>query len=238
VNNPSGAKTKAIIYVRVSTDKQGQSGLGAEAQHLRCQQYAASNDVLVVDVITDVESGGDLDRPGLKKALAALENGQANAILISNLDRLTRDTEDGLSLTKKYFGEDSDYLLLSAGENIDPRTADGEFFLTIQLAIARRELRRIRERTKSSLAVKSRQLAKTGEQLGAPTAEQKVPEATQLVLKLHSDGVPERQIAEILNQRGVPTARGGQWRQNIVQNIIKRDKAKKAAEAAVLEQSI
>jgi DNA invertase Pin-like site-specific DNA recombinase len=235
VNNPSGAKTKAIIYVRVSTQKQGDSGLGLEAQRMSCQKFAVSNDIDVVEIITDVESGASADRAGLHNALNALETGRANAILVADITRLTRDSLDGEEMTRKWFSNKTDHLLLSVAEQyIDTRTAKGRRRLRDDLSEAQYERERTSEKTIAGLAVKKTQLAKTGDQLGAPTAEQKVPESTKLLLELHKQGVPERQIADILNQRGIPTARGGQWRQNSVQNVIKRDRdrAKKAVEVA------
>jgi DNA invertase Pin-like site-specific DNA recombinase len=226
VNNPSGQKTRAIIYVRVSTDKQGESGLGLEAQRNKCIQFAALYEIDVVEIVTDVESGKDLDREGLQKALAALESGAANAILIYDLDRLTRDVADGASLIKKWFSEGSDYLLLSVNDKIDTSTPEGELVLTVKLAVAQYERKKTIQRTKNALSVKKVQLAAEGKQLGAPRVEEAAPEAVKLILELKKQGHSQRAIADILNQRGIPSAKGGTWRQNLVWRIL--DRAEKA----------
>lgn len=224
VNNPSGAKTRAVIYVRVSTDKQAESGLSLEAQRSRCIQYAALYDIDVVEVIVDTQSAKDLERPGLNKVQEHLKTGTANAVLITDLDRLTRSVEDGVAFVKKWFSETSDYVLLSVFDHLDTRSPEGEFMLTVKLALAQLERKKTIKRTKVALQEKKTQLEAIGESLGPPTLEKKAPETAALLLKLDRDGLTHRQISEELNKRGVPTARNGTWHPTAVYRQLERMK--------------
>ena len=88
-------RTKAIVYCRVSTDKQAESGLSTCAQRDKCMQYAELYNVDVVNLFFDKGfSAKTLERPGLNAALRELKLGNANALLVMKLDRLTRSVTD------------------------------------------------------------------------------------------------------------------------------------------------
>lgn len=222
VNNPSGAKTKAVIYVRVSTDKQADSGLSLEAQRSRCIQYAALYDIDIVEVVSDVQSAKDLERPGLDKVQEHLKNGTANAVLITDLDRLTRSVEDGINLVKKWFSDESDYTLLSVFDHLDTRSPEGEFMLTVKLALAQLERKKTARRTKVALQEKRAQLAAIGESLGQKPVEKTDPKTAALILDLFNRGMSHRDITDELNRRGIPSVRGGQWHLTAVYRQVKR----------------
>ena len=83
--------TKTIAYLRVSTDKQADKGISLEAQQDKAKAYASLYDLDLVEVIIDAgESAKTLERPGLQRALSMLKTGQADALLVVKLDRLTR----------------------------------------------------------------------------------------------------------------------------------------------------
>lgn len=229
MNNPSGAKTRAVIYVRVSTDKQAESGLSLEAQRSRCIQYAALYDIDIVEVIVDTQSAKDLERPGLNKVQEHLKTGSANAVLITDLDRLTRSVEDGVAFVKKWFSETSDYVLLSVFDHLDTRSPEGEFMLTVKLALAQLERKKTIKRTKVALQEKRTQLAAIGQSLGQQPVEKTAPMTAALILKLDRDGLSHRNIAQELNIRGIPAVRGGLWHPTAVYRQLER--MKKAAEA-------
>src|SRR2546430_8457594 len=87
--------TRAIGYIRVSTDKQAEHGVSLDAQQAKLAAYAALYDLTLVEVIVDAGvSAKTLDRPGLQRALAMLRKGQVTALLVAKLDRLTRSVED------------------------------------------------------------------------------------------------------------------------------------------------
>jgi site-specific DNA recombinase len=79
---PTPATTKAVGYIRVSTDKQAEHGISLDAQQAKLEAYAALYDVALVEVIVDAGvSAKTLERPGLQRALGMLRKGQANALL-------------------------------------------------------------------------------------------------------------------------------------------------------------
>ena len=126
---PSTPTTKAVGYIRVSTDKQAEHGMSLDAQQAKLAAYAALYDLTLVEVIVDAGvSAKTLDRPGLQRALAMLRKGQATALLVAKLDRLTRSVEDLGELIRTVFTPGKADLL-SVGEQIDTRTAAGRLVL-------------------------------------------------------------------------------------------------------------
>src|SRR5690242_13706302 len=83
------AEQRYVTYFRVSTDRQGRSGLGLDAQREAVSQFLVGRTAIIVAEFVEVESGGKDDRPKLKEALAACQRGKAT-LLIAKLDRLAR----------------------------------------------------------------------------------------------------------------------------------------------------
>src|SRR5258706_4109529 len=145
---------KFVCYYRVSTGRQGKSGLGLDAQRAAVATYLNGGDWQIVDEYTEVESGKNSDRPALEKALAAARLHRAS-LVVSKVDRLTRSVA---FLSR----------LLEAG--VDVRFADlpqiegatGRFLLQQMVAVAELEAGMISKRTKDALAA----AAKRGKNLG------------------------------------------------------------------------
>jgi site-specific DNA recombinase len=147
--------TRAIAYLRVSTDEQATSGVSLDAQRERCEAYARLYDLQLVDVIVDAGvSAKTLERDGLQRALAALRAGRADALLVAKLDRLTRSVVDLGRLVESYFGADAS-ALLSVGEQVDTRTAGGRLVLNVLGSVSQWEREAIGERTSAALQHKS-----------------------------------------------------------------------------------
>jgi site-specific DNA recombinase len=146
--------TKAVGYIRVSTDKQADHGISLDAQQAKIAQYAALYELELVEVIVDAGvSAKTLDRPGLQRALGRLRKGQANALLVVKLDRLTRSVKDLGTLVEDYFSS-NEIMLLSVADNIDTRTAAGRLVLNVLGSVAQWERETIGERTAEVLAHK------------------------------------------------------------------------------------
>ena len=159
---PTTATTKAVGYIRVSTDKQAEHGVSLDAQQAKLAAYAALYDLELVDVIVDAgASAKTLDRPGLQRALGMLRTGQANALLVAKLDRLTRSVKDLGTLVEDYFSSDA-ITLLSVADSIDTRTAAGRLVLNVLGSVAQWERETIGERTAEALAHKRTRGEKTG----------------------------------------------------------------------------
>src|SRR5216684_1249384 len=141
--------TRTIAYLRVSTDKQADRGVSLDAQRAKVHAYAELYDLELLEVIVDAgESAKSLDRPGLQRALGMLKSGEAEALLVVKLDRLTRSVVDLGTLVERYFAPGK-AALLSVGEQIDTRSAAGRLVLNVLASVSQLgEVRPDREGTR------------------------------------------------------------------------------------------
>ncbi len=211
-------ETHYVAYYRVSTSRQGESGLGLEAQEDAVQKFCTSNAGLVLCEFREVESGTKKDRPALKQAIAYCEKHGA-ALLIAKLDRLARNVHFVSGL-------------LESGVRfvaVDMPSAD-RFMMHVYAAVAEEEARRISERTRSALAVaraRGVQLGKNGKRLAAEykrEAQSFAAEYGPIVCQLRSKRLMSyRAIAAYLNEtQAIPNQRGGKWHTNSVHRLHKR----------------
>jgi DNA invertase Pin-like site-specific DNA recombinase len=195
--------TAIIPYIRVSTDKQGKSGLGLEAQREAIARFAAAEALEVVGEFVEVETGKGADaldkRPQLAAALRKAKQIGA-PIVVSKLDRLSRDVHFISGLMSKRVP----FIVTQLGRNVDP------FMLHIYAALAEKERAMISERTKVALrAAKGR-----GVQLGNPNVGKMNTEAAaarDAILRpilQEMWEMPYRDIAQELTNRNIPTPRG------------------------------
>ncbi|MBE9204909.1 recombinase family protein [Synechocystis salina LEGE 06099] len=219
---------KAIGYVRVSTEEQASKGVSIEAQRVKLEAYADLYDLDLVDVIVDAGySAKSLDRPGLHRALNSLESGEAEALLIFKLDRLTRSVRDLDCLLSEYFADK--FSLLSVSEQVDTRTAAGRLVLNVLMSVAQWEREAIGERTATALSHKKA----NGEHVGSPAFGYQIigkrlkksteHKTVQAILAMRENGMTLTAIADHLNAKQIPTARGGKWYAKTVANIIDRE---------------
>jgi hypothetical protein len=121
-----------------------------DAQRAKVKAYAELYDLELAEVIVDAgESAKSLDRPGLKRALGMLKAGEAEALLVVKLDRLTRSVVDLGTLVERYFAPGK-AALLSVGEQIDTRSAAGRLVLNVLASVSQWEREAIGERTCAS----------------------------------------------------------------------------------------
>jgi len=147
---PEG-RTRTVAYIRVSTDKQADQGCSLEAQDAKVRAYAELYDLELVAVEVDAgESAASLERPALKRALACLKAGRADALLVVKLDRLTRSVRDLADLVDRYF-RSGRAALLSVGEQVDTRSAAGRMMLNVLTSVGQWEREAIGERTSAAM---------------------------------------------------------------------------------------
>jgi DNA invertase Pin-like site-specific DNA recombinase len=218
-----------VAYCRVSTSKQGRSGLGLEAQRDVIERFAAAEGFTIVASFVEVETGKGADalerRPKLNAALAAARTyGKACPVAVSKLDRLSRDVEFIASLMNRRVP----FIVTELGADTDP------FMLHMYAALAEKERKQISERTKAGLrAAKARgvrlgnpRLAEIRAVVNARTAAQ--ADAFAETVRPHigmavAQGAKTlRDIADKLNAANVPTARGGRWAAATVRNVLRR----------------
>ncbi len=133
--------TRVVLYARVSTDKQADQGHSIEAQIEALGAYAKALSYEVVAIETDAASASSLERPGLQRALARIDAGEADGLLVVKLDRLTRSVRDLLALVEQ------GYALVSVSESLDTRSAMGRMLLKILTTVSEWEREVIGERT-------------------------------------------------------------------------------------------
>lgn len=202
-----------IGYVRVSTAEQGLNGVGLEAQRgaivLECERRGWR----LLRIEEDVQSGKSLRRrDGLRKALNALDRGEATGLVVAKLDRLSRSLADFAAIVEQSRKKGWEVIVLDL--NVDTTTPTGEAMASMLAVFAQWERRMIGQRTKEALAVKRAQ----GVQLGRPRAID--PATRREVKKMRSMGLSFAAIADRLNTDGVPTAHGGaQWYPATVRNV-------------------
>jgi DNA invertase Pin-like site-specific DNA recombinase len=157
-----GARPRVVAYVRVSTEQQAEQGLSLDAQQAKLTAYALLYDLDLVAVEVDAGvSAKTLQRPALQRALGALKAGQAKALLVVKLDRLTRSVKDLGVLVETYFLAGT-WSLMSVSEQIDTRTAAGRMVLNTLAAVSQWEPEAIGERTAQAMAYKRRRCEYTG----------------------------------------------------------------------------
>jgi DNA invertase Pin-like site-specific DNA recombinase len=207
-----------IAYIRVSTDKQGKSGLGLEAQRDAIARFAASESLATAGEFIEVETGKGADaldkRPQLAAALRKAKQIKA-PIVVSKLDRLSRDVHfiSGL-MTKRV-----PFIVAALGKNVDP------FMLHIYAALAEKERSMISERTRDALAkAKQRGVVLGNPNVGKMNTEAAAARDAELKPILETMWeLPYREIAEELTNRNIPTPRGGeQWNAMSVMRAMKR----------------
>ena len=137
---------RVIAYVRVSTENQADKGHSLEAQRDQIESYVKTYGYVLVDVVVDAGvSASSLDRPGLRTALSALDEGRADALLVTKLDRLTRSVRDLGTLVERYFIQR--FHLMSVGEHVDTSSAGGRLVLNVLMSVAQWEREAAAERT-------------------------------------------------------------------------------------------
>ena len=229
-NSPTEQPSRAIAYIRVSTDKQAEKGTSLEAQRAQIEAYAALYGISVIEFVVDGgHSGKSLQRPGFQKVLQSIQRGEADALIVTKLDRLTRSVRDLAALMDRYFAKGR-VGLLSVGEQVDTRSATGRMVLNVICTIGQWERERIGERVSDMHAVKrarhervghvpyGMQLAEDGRSLISNDHESAV---IQRVLDMRSRGHSIASIAGALNADGVP-ARGKKWHPTSVARIASR----------------
>lgn len=212
---------RAVLYARVSTDEQGASGLGLEAQRTRLAQYANLHNLTVDAEHVEVASAATLDRPLLRQAIADLTPG---AVLVAlKLDRLTRTARDLDELCRLVEAQGATWATVEG--SYDTGTATGRLVIRIIADIAQMEREVTAERTVAALAAKKAR----GERLGTTPlgynsdgTKNRTEQATvRMARRLRAEGLTLTAIAERLTAAGRPTKRGGTWHAKTVSLLLR-----------------
>src|SRR3954447_19921209 len=203
---------QAVAYIRVSTGRQGKSGLGLEAQRAAIEAFAAGEGIAVAAWFTEVETGKGSDaldrRTELAKALAQARRLKA-PVIVAKLDRLSRD----VAFVAGLMAQRVPFIVTELGADADP------FMLHVYAALAEKERAMISARTKAALQAKKAtgtalgnrtnlgEAAKHGAAANAREADAFASNIIPVVRSIQAAGVTSlRGIADALNARGVSTS--------------------------------
>jgi DNA invertase Pin-like site-specific DNA recombinase len=208
----------AIGYIRVSTPRQGKSGLGLEAQQAALARFAESEGYNLIQTFEEIETGKGADalerRPQLSAAVKAAKQRKA-PIIVAKLDRLSRDVHFISGLMK----HKTPFVVVELGADADP------FMLHIYAALAEKEREYISQRTKDALAAKKAHGLKLGGlNTGSIKNRDEAMERAQALRPILADlaGQSARAIAAELNLLKVPAPRGGAWHAMTVIRLQRR----------------
>ncbi|WP_426029294.1 recombinase family protein [Brevundimonas sp. TWP2-3-4b2] len=221
------ADGKFVAYYRVSTARQGQSGLGLEAQREAVERYLNGGSWSLIEAFTEIETGKGSNalarRPQLKAALAYARKHKAT-LVIAKLDRLSRSTAFLLSVVE---GAGDEGVVFCDMPQIPPGPV-GKFMVTQLAAVAELEAGMISERTKAALAAAKRRgvvLGANGRALAVRNraeAVARVAPMAERLTALRGEGLSLRRIASTLNDEGVSSPGGGAWYPANVQRALGR----------------
>lgn len=210
-------KGQFVAYYRVSTDRQGRSGLGLEAQEKAVQDFLSGGEPRLIASLTEVETGKNNDRPELRMALALCRKHKAK-LVIAKLDRLSRN----LAFIATLMDSGVEFVAVD-----NPHA--NKLTIHILAAVAQHEREMIGERTRAALQAAKRRgvrLGRNGADRLAPAfrkaAEARAIELIPLIARLKGEGKSARAIARELHERRVPTPKGGAWHAQSVLRVLKR----------------
>lgn len=205
---------KLIAYYRVSTEAQGESGLGLAAQRAAVEAHAALRGDEIIAHVEEIASGGKADRVLLTAALECLKAGEADGLIVAKLDRLARSiaqVDRVLTAANKY-----GWSLVALDLGVDTSSASGRMVANVLAAVAQWERETIGERT--SAALQAKKVRNGGKLKGSrPCVE---PSILLWMQKRRREGWSYRLIAERATDVGLKTSQGGKWRPGTVKHIL------------------
>lgn len=201
---------RAFAYVRVSTDRQGESGLGLEAQVEAVGREVAHRGWTLSETFVDTGSGKNLHRPELQRLLDLL--GEGDVLVVAKLDRLSRSLLDFAGLMARSRREG--WGLVALDLNVDTTTPAGGLMANVMASFAEYERQIISQRTRDALQAKRAQ----GHRLGRPNVLTEAQRSRIIELAGERGYAP---TARLLNEEGMPTGCGGrQWWPSSVRSVV------------------
>ena len=216
MNEPKNGK--ALLYARVSTQMQVEDGVSLGAQERQLIQAAEMYGFTEHEVVLEEgRSGKNVSgRPKLIDALKQLDEGKADALIVTRIDRLARSTKDFLDIVDR--AGKNEWRLIMLDLNLDTSTYQGRFVVTIMSALAEMERGIIAERAKDIHKDRREQGVVWGKDMGPRPMYP--PQVREQLLIHRRKGMSFQAIADTLNVNGVLAPRGGTWYASSVRNAI------------------
>lgn len=233
----TSVRARAVGYVRVSTRMQADEGLSLAAQKDRIAAFCKAQDYSLIAIFCDVDSGANDNRPGCAAALALLEQGKADALLVMKMDRLSRSLKHFCDLYERYFKDQPQRKLISIrDEGINLTSPVGRLFANMMMGFAQMERELIAGRVAEAVSWKASKGYFVGKvpfgyrKAPAPdgskykvlvedSAEQKI---LQDIKELIEKGMPPTQIAAELTTRQIKPPQGLTWTKSLIYNLKRR----------------
>lgn len=217
---------KFLGYVRVSTENQAKTGVSLEDQVEKIKQYSKLVDGELIDIVKDAgKSGKNMDRPGIQKSIKRVLSGEADALVVFAIDRVSRSALDFLDLVKKLQKSGRDFI--SVREQMDSSTPHGRFTMTLLASVAELEREMISARCKDAsdrCMSEMRVYGKTpygykrdNKNLIEDSVEMEVLRG---IIALRENGYPLSAIADSLNERGKLSKNKGKWYASSVRSVL------------------
>ncbi len=207
-----------IGYVRVSTEEQGRSGLGLEAQRAAIEDAARKRGWQLVAIEEDIASGTSRrNRPGLDRTLERCRSGEAAGVVVAKLDRLSRSLLDFAALVEQ--AQRQGWNLVVLDQDLDLETPNGRAMAGMLAVFAQWEREVLSERTCQALgAARAR-----GVRLGRPPLVS--AKVLWLVRYLRRRGFSFAHVADLLNAREIAAPMGGSWNGAAARRVYLRAEA-------------
>lgn len=229
---------RIVGYARVSTDRQADKGVSLQDQQAKIQAMTVVHDGELLEIIVDAgESAKTLDRVGMQRLLALVDARKVDVVIIAKLDRITRSVKDLAELLERF--QRRGVALVSVAESLDTSSAAGRLVLNIMTSVSQWEREAIAERTSSAMRYKKATLQvfnhcpygwkREDKTLVPVTKEQAV---IKQVADLRSHGWKLQQIADHLNDSGIPTKTAAKWYPMTIRNVLTNSMNEKELTAA------
>lgn len=214
----AGNPGKALLYARVSTQMQVNDGVSLDVQERQLINAAEFHGFTEWELVREEGRSGKsiTGRPALTAALATLERGEADALIVTRIDRLARSTTDFLDIVDR--ASRMGWRLIMLDLNLDTSTYQGRFVVTIMSALAEMERGIIAARQKDIHKDRRERGIVWGVDMGP---KNKTPEEIkERIFEERSRGRSYRQIADGLNADELLSQNGGKWYATTVKNIV------------------
>lgn len=211
--SPEG--TKVVGYVRVSTQEQADSGAGLAAQRAAIETEATRRGWQLVTILEDrgLSAKSTKGRVAYEAAIAMIEAGAADALVVAKLDRLSRSMQDFVNLMEQ--AKKNHWAIVVLDCDFDMTTPAGELMVTMLAAFAQFERRIISQRTKDGLAQKKLEGIRSGRRSGLSDR------VVSRISRERDAGRSYGTIAADLNADAIPTSQGGKaWHASTVRQIL------------------
>lgn len=203
---------RAIGYMRVSTEEQGDSRAGLEAQEQVIRDKIAYKKWELLDIRQDISSGASMKkRTELGRTLRDLKDGKADVLIVAKLDRLSRSVMDFASIME--MAQKEGWALSVEDLDVDTSTSNGRLIMNIMISLAQWEREIIGERTRNALAAVKARGVKLGRKSGVDA------ETIRIINMLRSADLSYQRIADTLNDQGLEGGQGGKWHATTVRRL-------------------